>query len=385
MNTKIIATLIVSAFFSSNAYGFFWNKDKTDYTHVEDIFFAAKAGNMTAKRPLFEYKYNKFCKGGSIYTTKYDKYNKAGGDHTSGNGRMKSWFFSKSFGHAISAYLEGESAPDLAYKKDEVVNEFIPYLVQAAKDKYFTVNKWKKNAPSAGYAQTMILINLSVFMDFADYKGLWKPGQREEIVKWGNIIYEHSHYGHHANGGREQRHRWPDTVSKAAAAYMLWGYVNKDIEVFKDGYRDLLQEYNKIPEDGKYHQHIFGPIAGGIQKSWDLFLENKTLGDLVIASYVGEIVGLQTFDKPNKKGGNIRKAIEYLGQMSTDPKVLKGQDERHLHNMRADGNSWMTVYRLLDETDTNPLVDLHLKSSEKRGYGFQQILNYSRCIANEVN
>ena len=61
---------------------------------------------------------------------------------------MKSWFFSKSFGHAISAYLEGESAPDLSYKKDEVVDEFIPYLVQAAKDKYFTVNKWKKNACS---------------------------------------------------------------------------------------------------------------------------------------------------------------------------------------------------------------------------------------------
>ena len=371
---KLLFMVIIST--SVNANNFF-GLDKNNYTSVEKIF-------NSETPPLFEYKYNKFCKGSSIYTIKYDKYNTAGGDHTSGKGRMKSWFFSKSFGHAISAYLEGESASDLAYKKDKVVDKFIPYLVEAAEDNYFTVNKWKKNAPSAGYAQTLILINLSVFMDFADHKGLWKTGQRDKIVKWGNIIYKHSHYGHHANGGRKQIHRWPDTVSKAAAAYMLWGYVNKDLKIFKDGYRDLMQEYKKIPADGKYHQHIFGPIAGGIQKSWDLFLENKTLGDLVIASYVGEIVGMQTFTKPNKKGGSIKKAIEYLGQMSTDPNVLKGQDERHLHNIRADGNSWMTVYRLLDDTDTNPLVDLHLKSSEKRGYGFQQTFNYSRCIANEL-
>ena len=52
--------------------------------------------------------------------------------------------------------------------------------------------------------------------------------------------------------------------------------------------------------------------------------------------------------------------------------------------MRADGNSWMTVYRKLDKTDNNPLVNLHLKSSEEKGYGFSQILNFSRCIDNEL-
>lgn len=375
MNTKIIAILIASVFYTSNAFGF-WNTDKTDYSIVEDMFYTK---NTT---PLFEYKYNRFCTGSMIYTTKYSKINGSKSSHTSG--KLPSWFFAKSFGHAISNYLEGESDPSQAWKKEEVVDEFIPYLVQGAKDRYFTVNKWVKNGPSPAYAQTIILINLSIFVDFADAKGLWKAGQREEVVKWGNIIYEHSHYSHHMNG-KQQSYRWPDTVSKAAAAYMLWGYVTKDIKVFKDGYRDLLKEYKKIPADGKYHQHFKGPKAGVIQDSWDLFIENKTLGDLVIASYVGEKVGLQTFDKPNKKGGTIQKAIEYLGKVSTDPNELKGQDERHLKNMRADGNSWMTVYRLLDTTDTNPLVDLHLKSSNEKGYGHQQIFNYSRCIANEVN
>ena len=99
----------------------------------------------------------------------------------------------------------------------------------------------------------MILINLSILMDFMDNKNLWKDEQREKIVKWGNILYKKSHYGHSSNGGRKQSDRWPDTVSKAAAAYMLWGYVNKDLKIFKDGFRDLMKEYNKIPADGKYH------------------------------------------------------------------------------------------------------------------------------------
>ena len=363
---------IFSVSFSANA---FFGVDKNNYSSVEKAF---KTGTL----PLFQYKGNKFCKGGVLYMIPYSKINEAKKSHTSG--KLKSWFFALSFGHAISSFLEGEFYPDLAYKKEDFINKYIPYLVKAAENRYFTVNKWLKGGSSVAYAQTMILINLSILMDFMDNKNLWKNGQRKKIVKWGDILYERSHYSHFTNGGKKQSNRWPDTVSKAAAAYMLWGYVNKDLKIFKDGYRDLMQEYEKIPADGKYHQHFKGPYAGVIQDSWDLFLENKTLGDLVIASYVGELVGMKTFTKPNNKGGNIKKAIDYLGQISSNLNELKGQDERHLNNMRADGNSWMTVYRKMDKTDSNPLVSLHLKSSEQKGYGFSQILNFSRCIDNEL-
>ena len=363
---------IFSVSFSANA---FFGLDKNNYSSVEKAF---KTGTL----PLFQYKGNRFCKGGVLYMIPYSKINEAKKSHTSG--KLKSWFFALSFGHAISSFLEGEFYPDLAYKKEDFINKYIPYLVKAAENRYFTVNKWLKGGSSVAYAQTMILINLSILMDFMDNKNLWKNGQRKKIVKWGDILYERSHYSHFTNGGKKQSNRWPDTVSKAAAAYMLWGYVNKDLKIFKDGYKDLMQEYEKIPADGKYHQHFKGPYAGVIQDSWDLFIENKTLGDLVIASYVGELVGMKTFTKPNNKGGNIKKAIDYLGQISSNLNELKGQDERHLNNMRADGNSWMTVYRKMDKTDSNPLVSLHLKSSEQKGYGFSQILNFSRCIDNEL-
>ena len=369
-----LTIIFLSLSFSANA---FFGIDDNDYSTVKKVF-------KTKTSPLFNYKGNRFCKGGTLYTTPYSKINGGSKSMTGPNGKLKAHFFALSFGHAISSYLEGEFNSDLMHQKEDFINEYIPYLVKASKKKYFTVNKWTKGGSSVAYAQTMILINLSVLMDFMDNKNLWKAGQREKIVSWGDILYERSHYSHFGNGGRKQYHRWPDTVSKAAAAYMLWGYVNKDLKQFKDGYRDLMQEYKKIPADGKYHQHFKGPYAGVIQDSWDLFLENKTLGDLVIASYVGELVGMQTFTKPNKKGGTIKKAIDYLGNISSNSKELNGQDENHLNNMRADGNSWMTVYRKLDKTDDNPLVNLHLSTSQHKGYGFSQILNFSRCIDNEV-
>jgi len=69
---------------------------------------------------------------------------------------------------------------------------------------------------------------------------------------------------------------------------------------------------------------------------------------------------------------------------ATKQDELKGQDERHLSNMKADGNSWLTVYRKMDKTEINPFVNLHLKSSEQKGYSFSQVLNFSRCIDNEL-
>ncbi|MDC0227020.1 hypothetical protein OAK51_00840 [Alphaproteobacteria bacterium] len=375
--TKIIACLIASIFFGSNAFGFFSNRDKTDYSIAENMF----ATNST--QPLFENKYNKFCKGSTVFRIKYDKYNTSGGGHSGSKGRMKAHFFAKSFGHAISSYLEGEGTGK-QLKMDEVTEDFIPYLVEAAEKKYFTINGWNKNGSSPAYAQYLILINMSIFLDFADTKGLWKPGQRDAIMKWGTILYDRSHYSHWHNDGRKDSHRWPDTVSKAAAAYMLWGYVNKDIEVFKDGYRDFLKEYNKIPANGQYHQHYKGKYAGVIQYSWDLFLENKTIGDLVIASWIGDRVGLNTWTKPNEKGGTMKVLLDYWGKVSTSPANLVGQDERHLNNMHSDGNAWVTLLRILDG-NSNPLVAKHLKTSDTKGYGFSQILTYIRCIANEVN
>ena len=121
---KVLTSLAIITYSASASA--FWNTDKTDYTMVENMFTAAKAGNMIAKRPLFEYKYNKFCTGGQIYTSKYNKYNKSKGGHTAG--KLPSWFFAKSFGHAMATYLEGESEPSQAWKKEEVVDEFIPCL-----------------------------------------------------------------------------------------------------------------------------------------------------------------------------------------------------------------------------------------------------------------
>ena len=104
---------IITISIKSNANNFF-GVDKNDYTKVEKAF-----KNETP--PLFNYKGNKFCKNGILYLISYSEINGSKANHTSG--KLKSWFFSLSFGHAIASYLEGEINSELAYKKEDFMNE----------------------------------------------------------------------------------------------------------------------------------------------------------------------------------------------------------------------------------------------------------------------
>ena len=66
---------IITVSIKTNANTFF-RVDKNDYSSVERAF-------KTETPPLFQYKGNKFCKGGTLYMTPYDKFNKSKKSHTS--------------------------------------------------------------------------------------------------------------------------------------------------------------------------------------------------------------------------------------------------------------------------------------------------------------
>ena len=72
---------IFSVSFSANA---FFGLDKNNYSSVEKAF-------KTETLPLFQYKGNRFCKGGVLYMIPYSKINGAKKRQTSG--KLKSWVF----------------------------------------------------------------------------------------------------------------------------------------------------------------------------------------------------------------------------------------------------------------------------------------------------
>ena len=359
------------AFNVSNANAFFW--DNTDYSAVE------KAFKSDEPIQFFEYKNNKFCNGdiSHINTEKYTRKMNSSKNHSA----VAYHYFAPTILNAVAAHMEGRSDAQFFHWVDD--------FVTVANKRIMTDNFWT-GGNSPAYGQTIMLYNIAVFVNYMDVKGLWKKGQREAVVGWGDELYEKSHYDHHSNGNRKQSDRWSDTVSRAAASYALWSVATKNLSQFKDSYRDFMSLQKRIKANGAMNQFFEGHLSNKIKadSSWDLYLETKMSGDMVVASYMYELVGMPAFDVENKKGGSVKKLIKWVSDAHIGPNnklYHKGyQDDRHIDNLRADTTTWMTLYRMMDTSDSIPLAKHHLRVS-KMGYGNAKTLTYIRCLANELN
>jgi hypothetical protein len=371
--SALIISFLLVVFNVGNAYAFFW--DTTDYSAVEKAFKSNKPIQF------FEYKNNKFCETwDGIDVPNPDKYTKkmmSSKRHSA----VAYHYFAPTILSSVAAHMEGKSDKEFA--------DWVDFMVTVANKRIMTDNYWT-GGNSPAYGQTIMLYNIAVFLNYMDVKGLWKEGQREAVVGWGDELYENSHYDHHSNG-RLQSHRWSDTVSRAAASYALWAVATKNLSQFKDSYRDFMSLQKKIKVNGAMNQFFEGHLSGKIRKdsSWDLYLETKMSGDMVVASYMYELVDMPAFAVENKKGGSVKKLVKWVSDAHIGPNhklAHKGwQDDRHIDNRRADTTTWMTVYRLMDKSDSIPLAKHHLRVSENFGYSQAKTITYSRCLANELN
>ena len=379
--TALIISFMMVVFNAGNAYAFFWN-DNTDYTPVE------KAFSQQEPIQFFSYTPNNFCDGGWIDEESDDTFSKK--MHSSkSHGRVAYHSFAPTILSSVAGHMRYEMEPVKWASNEEQFSNWVEWMVRMANKRIMTDNQWSGGG-SPAYGQTVILYNLAVFVNYMDVKNLWRMDQRESIVKWGDELYENSHYSHHSNGSRQQSHRWPDTVARASASYALWAVATKNIKQFKDSYRDFKSLQKKIKANGAINQFFEGPYSGKLKKNtWDLYLETKTAGDMVVAAYVNELVGMPSFEVENKKGGSVKKFIKWIDEAHFGPNNKldhKGwQDDRHIDNRRTDGTSWMSVYRLMDKSDSLVLADHHLERSTYGGYSWAKTLTYSRCLTNELN
>lgn len=378
--TALIISFMLVVFNVGNAYAFFWGDD-TDYTPVEKAFEGYEPIQM------FSYKTNRFCDGDIDIETDdtFDRKMRSSSSH----GQVGYHRFAPTILGAVSAHMRAEFDPKQYSKNQEEFTDWVEYMVRMADKRIMTDNQWSGGG-SPAYGQTVVLYSLAVFVNYMDVKNLWRMDQRESIVKWGDELYSNSHYNHHSNGDRTQGHRWPDTVARASASYALWAVATKNIKQFKDSYRDFKSLQKKIKANGAINQFFEGNYSGKLKKNtWDLYLETKTAGDMVVSAYMNELVGMPSFEVENKKGGSVKKFIKWIDEAHFGPTNKlshKGwQDDRHIENRRSDSTSWVSVYRLMDKSDSLPLVKNHLEITQYFGYSHAKVLTYSRCLTNELN
>ena len=127
--------------------------DRTDYSPVKDIFSKPEPIQLLPFVP------NPMCLG-KIETKPYSERN----DGTP-HGAFRPYLgLLQSLGSALAWDMRGRFEKNEAFRTK--FEGYVEYLAAAAQDRYFTKNKWVKNGASPAYAQTMILINLSFFVNY---------------------------------------------------------------------------------------------------------------------------------------------------------------------------------------------------------------------------
>ena len=176
----------------------------------------------------------------------------------------------------------------------EMASDMADELVKLASNDAFVRLDWRGSGSSPAHWQLNLLKNIGFAVNIVDHFDAWRPGQRAGVVRWGDKVYVNTHY---SRWGRKRSQRWPDTVATAAAAYVSWGVVAPNGESLADGQRDFEEVAKLLQKRGGTHSYFGGgKFLGQLPDDWGARIEDKMLGDLVIAAHAAGRSGLELFN-----------------------------------------------------------------------------------------
>ena len=246
--------------------------DVVSATQANSIFRSFQAAGVAA--PLFNLSTTNSCAGGSI--TAAPSAASIDRERTVLNSNLE-WFNQALSSAATSRNRASELAAQLT--------------VLAQSDAFVELN-WDGSGSSPAHWQLVLLRNIAMAVNLIDFQQGWGEGQRAVVVGWGNRVYDNTHY---CRWGRSGSDRWPDTYAAAASAYIYWGVATLNREAFMEGVRDFGEVVKLIEPDGSWLVFFRGQYAGVIDPTWDMSLNDKAIGDLVMAAYVAARVGVDLF------------------------------------------------------------------------------------------
>lgn len=275
-------------------------------------------------------------------------------------GREKLTAALKWFNTAISsAKVQPDQVQWLAYE-----------LTVLADNKAFSRLDWNGSGSSPAHWQANLLKNIAFAMNVVDHMDGWKPGQRERVIRWGDSIYKSTHY---TSWGRRQSDRWPDTVATAAAAYLSWGVVAPNNAAFSEGQKDFLAIAQTFKESGGTRSfYDNGKFARQLPDGWGSRIEDKMLGDMVIAAHVAQRADLDLFNL-SPKGFSLYQTIVGWQNTILGQEPPKSEDMSFLTN-DGEERSWSwTEYFIYNYPNDDLTETLRQKSRQIRSrsiYGY---------------
>lgn len=303
---------------------------------------------------LFQYESTAFCAGPPLMTVETSR--------VINRKREKLVKALEWFNGAISNYYRSE------YLRDDIVSELVRFADEAA----FTRLSWSGRGSSPAHWQSNLLKNIGILMHVIDHHEGWKPGQRNRVARWGDNVYRSTHY---SAWGRRQSDRWTDTVAAATASYLLWGAVAPNKTAYEEGKRDFMKMSSRFKKRGGTRTFFKNKklLGGGLPKNWGTRLEDKTIGDFVIAAHVGKAVGDDLF---HKTSGSVSLYEMVLGWQQTllVEELPKGEDLTFMTKQGQERSwSWTEYfsYNFPNDPESKLLRDKSRQIATGWGHGYQ--------------
>ena len=200
------------------------------------------------------------------------------------------------------------------------------------------------------------------------------------VVDWGNDIYRSTHY---TAWNRSQSDRWPDTIATAAAAYTLWGIAAPNSKALSEGQSDFKKVARLLgPTEGTGAYFGGGKYANDLPDGWGTRIEDKLLGDLVLAAYAAGRIGRDLF---NAKVGKVTLHDAVVGWQSTlfdnGGAAVQGDDLSFLTREGGERSWAWTEYFVATFPADPETALLRKKSAAIRGNGYvSQAMGPSTCL-----
>ncbi len=247
-------------------------------------------------------------------------------------------------------------------------------MSKLAKGGAFTKLDWSGNGGSPAHWQTNILKNVAIAVNVLDHRNAWSGTQRRDVVEWGDTLWKNSHY---TRWGRSQSDRWPDTVATAAAAYVLWGVVAPNKKAYREGKSDFRRVAKRLKTQGgtgEFYSGMSKYSKDMAERGWHARLEDKMLGDLVIAAHAAKRAGEDLFQK---SGGKVNLYSSIVGWQYTlfgsGGSAVRGMDMSFLTISGAERSWSWTEYFIANypnDEATQTLRNRSRKIAQRDRFGY---------------
>ncbi|KPQ10342.1 MAG: putative peptidoglycan binding domain [Saliniramus fredricksonii] len=277
------------------------------------------------------------------------------------------WQFITSINDAGSQFLHAHDAARF--------EAFIADLVQAAEQGAYTQLDFRRdgNLSNPAHNQSTLLLNVAYFVSIVDHFDLWKPGQRETMIAWGDILRRQSRRTRGPGRGQiDPSVRWPDTVAMQAAANITWGIITHKISDIEAGIDDILSMLRRMHPDGPVRAFIRGPWTNAWMPDKNLYLQDHLIGFMVLAAHAAHYAGRDFFEE-RFNGTNLHESIAWHLDAIEDPQGFGGLSAKQdMHFFRGSGGfaywGWVEPYIALFPDSDNAE---RMREMSRRALGFR--------------